>query len=280
VILSAGALASPQLLMLSGIGPAGELRESGVRPLVDLPGVGRNLQDHLLFGVGYESLVELPFPQLLAEAGLFLRTALAPAASPDLQFFFGPVQFMDDKYKIDGPGFTFAPILVQPRSRGAVTLDPADPAGLPVVDPHYLEHAADVDILVEGISVARALAHSRAFERLRGRELAPGDAVRDRAGLVDYVRASASTVWHPVGTCRMGRDREAVVDPQLRVHGVSRLRVVDASIMPTITAGNTAAATMMIGQRAADLLVGTVPSAAGTSSPEPSTTATAEGIPA
>ncbi len=255
VVVAAGALTTPQLLMLSGIGPATHLGEHGIATVVDLPGVGRNLQDHLLFGVGYESLRPLPFPALLAEAGMFLYTAPAPdSASPDLQFFFGPIQFVADEYKVDSPAFTFAPILAQPRSRGTVSLRSGDTADLPVVDPNYLDDDADLDVLVRGIEISRELAHTRAFDGLRGRELAPGEAVSDRAGLARYVRANASTVWHPVGTCRMGSDRDAVVDARLRVHGVQRLRVADASVMPTITCGNTNAATIMIAERAADLI--------------------------
>ncbi|HVQ93196.1 MAG TPA: GMC family oxidoreductase N-terminal domain-containing protein [Mycobacteriales bacterium] len=257
VIVSAGALGSPRLLLLSGIGPADHLRACGIRPYAHLAGVGQNLHDHMLLGVGYAAEVDLPFPQLLAEAGLFTYTDAAdPAGSPNLQYFFGPVQFVPDQYKVDGPGFTFAPILAQPRSRGTVTLNPGDPAGPPVVDPHYLEQDADLDVLLAGIARARELARDAAFDGLRGRELAPGDGVRDRAGLTGYVRAAASTVWHPVGTCAMGTGPAAVVDPALRVHGVSGLRVADASIMPTITAGNTNAAAIMIGHRAADLITG------------------------
>jgi choline dehydrogenase len=256
VILACGTLTTPQLLMLSGIGPAAHLSQHGITTAVDLPGVGQNLQDHLLFGVGYECLKDQPFPALLSEAGMFLYTQPASdAASPDLQFFFGPIQFVDDKYKVDGPGFTFAPILAQPRSRGTVGLRSGQATDLPVVDPHYLEDSADTDVLVRGIEIARELAHTKAFDGLRGRELAPGEAVVDRHGLMDYVRANASTVWHPVGTCRMGSDRDAVVDSRLRVHGVRGLRVADASIMPTITCGNTNAATIMIGEKAADLIV-------------------------
>jgi choline dehydrogenase len=259
VIVSCGTFGSPQLLMLSGIGPAnpaGPLRTHGIAPLVNLPGVGRNLQDHLLFGVGWECTVAQSMPQLLAEAGLFTRSQPGmPAASPDLQFFVGPVQYFDDKYKTDGPGFTVAPILVQPRSRGVVTLQSADPLRLPVVDPHYLQAGADVDALVAGIEIARELANASAFTGLRGRELAPGTEVTDRAGLVRYVRESASTVWHPVGTCRMGHGDDSVVDPQLRVHGVDALRVTDASVMPTITAGNTEAPVVAIAEKAADLLL-------------------------
>jgi choline dehydrogenase len=255
VVVAAGALTTPQLLMLSGIGPAAQLAEHGVATVVDLPGTGRNLQDHLLFGVGYESRRNLPFPALLAEAGMFLHTAPAPdTASPDLQFFFGPIQFVADEYKVDGPGFTFAPILAQPRSRGTVTLRSGLATDMPLVDPNYLDESVDLDVLVRGIEISRELAHTKAFDGLRGRELAPGDAVSDRAGLARYVRANASTVWHPVGTCRMGTDRDAVVDARLRVHGVERLRVADASVMPTITCGNTNAATIMIAEKAADLI--------------------------
>jgi choline dehydrogenase len=255
VVVAAGTLTTPQLLMLSGIGPAADLSGNGIATVVDLPGVGRNLQDHLLFGVGYQSRRDLPFPALLAEAGMFLYTRPAPdSAAPDLQFFFGPIQFVADEYKVDGPGFTFAPILTQPRTRGTVSLRSAHPSDLPLIDPHYLDDGADLDVLVRGIEFSRELVHTKAFDGLRGRELAPGEAVSDRAGLTRYVLANASTVWHPVGTCRMGSDREAVVDARLRVHGVSRLRVADASVMPTITCGNTNAATIMIAERAADLI--------------------------
>jgi choline dehydrogenase len=255
VVVSAGALTTPHLLMLSGIGSAVQLGGHGIATVVDLPGVGQNLQDHLLFGVGYQSRQDLPFPALLAEAGMFLHTGTASDdASPDLQFFFGPIQFVADEYTVDGPGFTFAPILAQPRSRGTVSLRSGRATDLPVVDPHYLDDGADLDVLVRGIEISRELVHTRAFDALRGRELAPGDAITDRAGLAGYVRANASTVWHPVGTCRMGSDRDAVVDARLRVHGVAGLRVADASVMPTITCGNTNAATIMIAEKAADLI--------------------------
>jgi len=256
VILACGALTTPQLLLLSGIGPAAELARHGLRTVADLPGVGRNLQDHLLFGVGYASLVPSPTPALLAEAGLFCHTRPGTGdGPPDLQFFFGPIQFVADRYKEDGPGFTFAPILIQPRSRGSVTLRSADPAELPVVDPDYLADDADVEVLVRGIEIARDLARAGAFDGIRGRELAPGADVTDRADLARYARDNASTVWHPAGTARMGTGPDAVVDARLRVHGIDRLRIADASIMPTITCGNTNAASIMIGERAADLIV-------------------------
>ena len=254
-ILACGALTTPQLLLLSGIGPAADLARHGIRTVADLPGVGRNLQDHLLFGVAYASLVPSPPPALLAEAGLFCNTR-PPSGDgpPDLQFFFGPIQFVADRYRVDGPGFTFAPILIQPHSRGSVTLRSADPADLPVVDPNYLAHDADVEVLVRGIEIARDLCRADAFDGIRGRELAPGEEITDRAALARYARDNASTVWHPAGTARMGTGSDAVVDPRLRVYGVDRLRVADASIMPTITCGNTNAASIMIGERAADLI--------------------------
>jgi choline dehydrogenase len=255
VVLTCGALTTPALLMRSGIGPAAHLHQHGIDAVVNLPGVGHNLQDHLQFGVGYESLVDLPAPALLAEAGMFLHTGPPThGASPDLQFSFAPVQLVAEQYRTGGPGFTFTPILAQPRSRGTVTLRSAKATDLPGVDPHYLRDTADLELLLRGIEVARDLAHTSAFTGLRGRELAPGEAVTERAALDEYVRDNATTVWHPVGTCRMGSDGNAVVDARLRVHGVEGLRVADASIMPTITCGDTNAATIMIAEKAADLI--------------------------
>ena len=256
VIVSAGAFESPKLLMLSGIGPAGQLRQQGIDPVVDLPGVGQNLQDHMLLGVGYQCLQEQPFPNLLSEAGLFTYTTEGlSAASPNLQFFFGPVQYVEPEYQVEGPGFTFAPILAQPQSRGTVSLRSADARDLALIDPNYLACDADVNVLIKGIELARELVNTRAFDGLRGRELAPGAAVTSKEALGAYVRKVASTVWHPIGTCKMGVDEMAVVDPQLRVYGIEGLRVADASIMPKITSGNTNAPTIMIGEKAADLII-------------------------
>jgi choline dehydrogenase len=256
VIVSCGAIGTPKVLMLSGLGPAAHLRDHGLTPVVDLPGVGRNLQDHMVFGVGWECLAEQPPPELLAEAGLLTRSRSGlNGASPDLQVFFGPVQFLAPQYQIDGPGFTFAPILAQPRSRGEVTLRSANPLDIPVVDPRYLTAAPDMDVLVNGIELGRQFVNASAFDGLRGRELAPGAEVTSRAGLEDYVREQAQTVWHPAGTCQMGYGPEAVTDARLRVHGVEALRVADASVMPTITAGNTQAPVIAIAERAADLIL-------------------------
>jgi choline dehydrogenase len=257
VILSGGAFETPKLMMLSGFGPADDLGRLGLPVVADLPGVGRNLQDHMLLGVGYECPEPLDPAELLAEAGLFTWTDGADKdASPDLQYFFGPIQFVPDEYQTDAPAFTFAPILAQPASRGTVTLQSSDPTSNARVDPAYLSRDADVAVLEYGMRYARELVHTPAFDGLRGRELAPGDGVTSSADLSDYIRRVASTVWHPCGTCRMGADGEAVVDDELRVHGVSGLRIVDASVMPLIVNGNPNAAIMMIAERAADLIRG------------------------
>ncbi len=260
VALCCGAFETPKLMMLSGLGPAAELARHALPVVADLPGVGRNLHDHLLLGTAYESLVDLPAPELAAEAGLFMWTDGADReAAPNLQYFFGPVlqpslmELAPDGMRPDR-GFTFTAILNQPRSRGTVTLASADPAAHAVVDPRYLTREEDLDVLEFGIRYARRLAHARPFDRYRGREIAPGATVTDRDGLRAYIRRYCGTVWHPVGTCRMGTDAEAVVDPQLRVQGIDGLRVVDASIMPTITNGNPNAAIMMIAERAADMI--------------------------
>lgn len=257
VILCCGAFETPKLMLLSGLGPAEQLAKHGLPVVQNLLGVGCNLQDHLLLGVGFESLIPLDPPQLLAEAGLFTWTQTgADLTSPDLQYFFGPVQFVAPEYMTSGPGFTFAPILAQPQSRGTVTLASRDPTALARVDPGYLSRDEDVAVLEYGIQHARELAHTRAFNNLRGRELAPGKTVSSSAELRDYIRRVAGTVWHPAGTCRMGTDREAVVDEQLRVHGIEGLRIADASVMPKLVNGNPNAAIMMIAEKAADLIRG------------------------
>lgn len=255
VVLCCGAYETPRLMMLSGLGPAEHLASHSIPVIQDLPGVGQNLQDHMLLGVGYESLIPLEPPDLLAEAGLFMWTpARSERTSPDLQYFFGPVQFLAPEYATSGPGFTFAPILSQPHSRGTVTLASSDPMALARLDPCYLSREEDLAVLEYGIRYARELAHTSAFDKLRGRELAPGEAVTSSSDLRDYIRKVAGTVWHPAGTCRMGADREAVVDDQLRVFGVEGLRIVDASVMPRLVNGNPNAAIMMMAEKAADLI--------------------------
>jgi choline dehydrogenase len=255
VIVACGAFESPKLLLLSGIGPAAQLKAHDIPVVQDLSGVGANLQDHLLLGVAYESLVPLDPPEMLAEGALTTWTGhRSKDDSPDLQYFFGPVQFIAPEYMIDGPGFTFAPILSQPASRGTVTLASSDPTARAKLDPRYLADEYDLQVFEYGIRYSRELAETNAFDGLRGRELAPGPKVTDSAGLREYIRKSAGTVWHPVGTCRMGTGPDAVVDDKLRVHGVEGLRVADASIMPRLVNANPNAAIMMIAEKTADLI--------------------------
>ena len=273
-IICAGAVGSPHLLLLSGVGPAAELAAHGVRVVIDLPGVGRNLHDHLAIGLAHvctqpvslanaESLTSIvryvlgrggPLTSNVAEAGAFVTLGTG-ATAPDLQLHFAPAFFVDHGFtRPDGHGFTIGPTLLTPRSRGRLTLRSADPFAAPAIDPRYLSAAADVALLVEGLALCRRLAATRALAPFRGAETLPGAHVQGTDELGAYVRARSETLYHPVGTCRMGHDATAVVDRFLRVHGVQRLRVADASIMPTITRGNTNAPTVMIAEKAADLL--------------------------
>ena len=174
--------------------------------------------------------------------------------APDLQFFFSPVQFLPLGYPAAAFGFTDVVSLTRLQNRGSVSLHSSDPQDTPMIRMNYLQSEADVQKLVAAIKLARQLFHMSHFDEFRGAEIAPGAGVQSDEALVAYIRDAGNTVWHPVGTCKMGTDPMAVVDPELRVHGVEGLRVVDASIMPTITTGNTNAPTIMIGEKAADLI--------------------------
>ena len=260
VIVAAGAYETPKLLMLSGLGPAATLSHLGVPVAADLPGVGQNLQEHMLLGVAYLSRRQHPHEvTLLSETGLFTHSRPAiDRAGPDLQIKCGGVKFVAPEYDQEGPGFTFAAVLAQPQSTGTLTLRSTDPADTCMVRPEFLSCDADVRVFLKGIELARSLAHSPSFKEFTGIELAPGDAVTNEADLRRFIRDNATTVWHPVGTCKMGHDALAVVDPQLRVHGIQGLRVADASIMPHIVSGNTNAACVMIGEKASDLVLADV----------------------
>ncbi len=260
VVLAAGAFESPKLLMLSGIGAADELHAHGIKVEQDLPGVGQNLQDHLFVPVCFQSQVEHPVDALLSEAGLFTSTAADPlAVTPTLQFTFGCVKFLPQgapPSAAPGPGITFAPIGLKPESRGRVQLRKDDWQVPAVVHGNYLSADRDVNVLAEGVRLAYDLANTAAFSGIAGKPITAGtEPTSDATALRDFVRSNATTLWHPVGTCRMGRDSLAVVDASLRVHGVDGLRVADASIMPEIVAGNTNAAAVMIGERCAELLI-------------------------
>lgn len=255
VIVSAGAVSSPQLLLLSGIGPADELARLGIAARVDLPGVGKNLQDHvLLAGVNYETKGTPPTPKgNVAESTLWWKSdARLPA--PDLQpvIIEAPFATPELAHLVPENAYCIAPGLVRPSSRGTVKLGCADPCAAPLIDMNYVATDADVRALLEAIDLCRAIGETRAFAAFRKREVMPGPL--DRAGKVEFLRNSTSTFFHPTSSCKMGIDALAVVDPELRVHGVRGLRVADASVMPDITSGNTNAPTVMIAERAAGLI--------------------------
>jgi choline dehydrogenase len=244
--------------MLSGIGPAEHLAEIGVRASVDLPGVGENLHDHLLVSNIYEASqpMELPHHNLL-EAQLFTSSAYWPGPGPDLQPLFMHLVYPAEGYPVPRNGYTIAPGIIRPRSRGTLRLASADPATAPRCDPNILAEPYDLEALVDAVEICREIGAGSAFRDWRYAEVAPGPAARTRDDLREYVRRAVATYHHQVGTCRMGVDDDAVVAPDLRVRGVDGLRVADASVMPSITAGNTSAPAIMIGEKASDLLVGT-----------------------
>ncbi|RUT04417.1 GMC oxidoreductase [Dulcicalothrix desertica PCC 7102] len=256
IILSAGAYDSPQLLMLSGIGDAKHLQEMGIPVVADLPGVGQNLQDHLNVSVVRQTAQEIN-PAITSngsEAGLFFNSEGNRKAPPDSQFFFGPGIYVPSGY--DGPnqGFTGVASLTRFHNIGSVSLRSSDPKDAPIIRMNYLQSQADVRLLVAGIRLIRKLFQSEALNEFASKEIAPGAGVETDVALEAYIRETCGTGNHPAGTCKMGTDPMAVVDPKLRVHGIKGLRVADASIMPTLIRGNTNAPTIMIGEKAADLI--------------------------
>lgn len=253
VLLSAGAVDSPRILLLSGIGPREELEAVGVAVVHDLPGVGRNLHDHPLCGLVHEAAQEIP-PGATnhAETSLLWRSDES-LPGPDMQIMFIHVPFHAPHLAAPANSFTLGVACI-PESRGSVTISGPDPAAPPLIDPAYLDDPADVDRVVEGIRVARRIVATDAFAAWRGREVLPGPEVQSEEELQAFVARATGTYFHPVGTCAMGSGPEAVVDPELRVKGLAGLRVADASVMPTVVCVNTNAATIMIAERAADLV--------------------------
>jgi len=258
VILCGGAIHSPQLLMLSGIGPADRLARLGIEVVQSLPGVGQNLQDHAVSALLHSSKVPI---SLLAESSqveaiAYVRTQ-DHLPAPDLQMFLVPILWL--KEGLEPPtqdGFTIVFSVMKPRSVGALRLRTSDPFAPPAIDPAFLsdEKGEDQRVLREGFRLARRIVATTPFDAFRGEELAPGLAARSDDEIDEHVRRLTQTHYHPVGTCKMGVDANAVVDLKLRVHGIDALRVADASIMPTIPRANTNAATIMIGEKAADLI--------------------------
>jgi choline dehydrogenase len=289
VILAGGAVNSPQLLMLSGIGPADDLRELGIGVVADSPGVGGNLSDHPIVTAmwatprsrglweqagprnlaRWQLLHSGPLTSNVAEAGGFWRSDPALPA-PDIQWHVLPVPYQN--YGLADPAIRAMSVLitlVAVGSRGRIRLRGADPRHKPAIDPAYLSDMADLDPLLRAIAQVREFAAARPMSKVATAELAPGDGPRSEAELIDWIRGDITTVYHPVGTCAMGGDSvlatsklASVVDTELRVRGVGRLRVVDASVMPTVPRGNTNAPVIAIAERAADLISGRAPLAA------------------
>jgi len=258
VIVSGGTIGSPQLLMLSGVGPADHLAEHGVPVVADLAGVGANLHDHLLSPVIFAAEREIgpPAPGLPAcQTHLFARSRPGLAA-PDLQ----PIHFMVPMYEpwMDGPenGFTLMGGMVRPVSRGTIRLSGPAPEDPLLIDPNALACEADLESLVAAVRLVRRMGASEALRAWGAQERYPGPGAVTDEDLRGYVRDTAITYHHQAGTCKMGTDEAAVVDPLLRVHGVDGLRVADASIMPAVTTGNTNAPSLMIGERAAGFVAG------------------------
>ncbi|WP_416308111.1 GMC family oxidoreductase [Neptunicella sp. SCSIO 80796] len=282
VIVCAGAINSPQLLMLSGIGPKRQLQNLGIKSVFDLPGVGQNLQDHLDAIIQHEcknsqgyglALNAIPvwlksayhywrkrqgmLTSNIAEAGGFIKSSYA-SAEPDIQLHFLPAKLQDHGRKyVYGYGYSLHACALYPKSRGYIALASADPAQPAIIDPCYLTHPDDQKIMIEAVKLARRLLSCAEFSQYQSIELQPGTEIQSDQQILQFVREQAQTIYHPVGTCKIGAidDPMAVVDPQLRVKGIKALRVVDASVMPTIIGGNTNAAVIMIAEKAADMIL-------------------------
>ncbi|HEY2247014.1 MAG TPA: choline dehydrogenase [Bradyrhizobium sp.] len=278
VILAAGAFQSPHLLQLSGVGDSKALGQHGIASVHHLPGVGANLQDHPdfifvyasdspdFFGVSLGRIPRLirginryrrerrgPITTNFAECGGFLKTR-PDLEVPDIQLHFGMTMVNDHgRKRLRGTGFSCHVCLLRPESRGTVELDSADPLAAPRIDPNFLGEEADLEAMVAGFKTTRRLMETPALRALQKKDMFTSD-VKTDDDIRNILRSRVDTVYHPVGTCKMGSDATAVVDPKLRVHGLEGLRVVDASIMPTLIGGNTNAPTIMIGEKAADMI--------------------------
>jgi choline dehydrogenase len=254
VILSAGGLHSPKILMLSGVGPADHLRQIGIPVVADAPAVGANLHDHLLIRLFFATREKLPPRADTGHAGITYHRTSEVSAGPNIQIF----------GRSDAPGlpdlkpedaYMILPGLTKPKSRGTVRLISADPLAPIAVDPNYLGDPADIEAYVAGVEFAIALGNAKGFDGLRSKQITlPG---ADKTQIAEYIRSTALTYFHFVGTCAMGTSASAPVDEALRLRGVGRLRVVDASVMPTITCCNTNAPTLSLAERAADIVLAT-----------------------
>jgi choline dehydrogenase-like flavoprotein len=280
VLLCAGALQSPQLLMLSGIGPHGHLLEKGIAPLHDLPGVGQNLHDHVdvvqvvnapqlkdLFGLSPAGVLRVlkgiaewrkhrsgMLTTNFAEAGGFIKSQ-ASEPIPDLQLHFVIGKLVDHgRTTTFGHGYSCHICLLRPKSRGSVMLDSKDALAAPLIDPGFLTDRDDMDRLIRGFKLTRSILSQPALAGFLGEELPELAAAKSDFEIEEFIRDHADTIYHPAGSCRMGPGPMDVVDAQLRVHGLEGLRVVDASIMPQLVGGNTNAPVIMIAEKAADMI--------------------------
>ncbi len=280
MVLSAGAFGSPQLLMLSGIGPADHLREHGIATVHELPGVGQNLHDHVdvvivvnapkvkdLFGLSFTGMVRAVrgifewrrqrsgmLTSNFAEAGGFIKSA-DDEPIPDLQLHFVVGKLVDHGRKtVFGHGYSCHVCLLRPKSRGTLRLASADPQVAPLIDPAFLQDGDDVARLVRGFKRMRRLLQQPALTRHGGTESASSAQAQSDAQIEQFIRDHADTIYHPVSTCRMGPGPMDVVDARLRVHGVAGLRVVDASVMPSVVGGNTNAPVIMMAEKAVDMM--------------------------
>ena len=278
IILSGGAINSPQLLMLSGIGPADHLAETGISCQHDLPGVGKNLQDHLDICTlvaskkpnTYDQINELwvgmqflfgrkgPATSNIAEAGAFIVSRHATDDRPDIQMHFVPA-LLDDhgRNRLKGHGMTIHACPLRPKSLGEIRLRTSDPNDPPAMSARYLTDPYDVKMMIECVRLTREIFSQDAFKSEVDKEIHPGSDATSDEDILDFIRRKAETIYHPIGTCKMGQDDMAVVTPQLAVHGLEGLHVIDASVMPTLVSGNTNAPTIMIAEKAADMLLNT-----------------------
>ena len=284
IILTSGAIHTPQLLLCSGIGDASHLNEFGITTVVHLPGVGRNLHDHPAspvrvhtdstetYGLSANTALRSignalqyvvartgPLASNVFESAAFLRTS--PGIDrPDFQFVFQPANPPPPNGWIPrGHGYGVSPVLLYPNSRGSVRLMSAAPEADPLIDPNLLDDPDDLLRMVCAVRFCRRILRAPAFSKYRAQEYQPGPGIESDADIESFIRSTAATVYHPVGTCRMGAGPDAVVNPELRVHGVDGLRVADASVFPSIVGGNTNAPTIMVAERAADFVLGRAP---------------------